>query len=644
MAGGRFESADGMERRQAADRHGIENNSIGTADKSFEHPKNSKHPVGMNYIAPAPIADPATLASRAAAERRSRHIAPDCNGLNFYEIDRSLRDLLTLYMDAPLLTHLTPRLHDLGKLAGGRLNELADLADKHPPQLRFRDKYGRDNEWIETHPAYDEIRNIAFGQFGMHAMTQRAGILGWPEIMPAVAKQAFFYLFAQAEFGVLCPVNLTDCTSDLLARYGSPELKARYLDRMLTQDMDELLYGAQFMTEKIGGSDAGAAELMAVRDGDQWRLYGEKWFCSNTDGDVAVLLARPQGAQAGGRGLGLFLMPRHLPDGTRNSYRIARLKDKLGSRSMPSGEIIFDGAVAWHLGQIDRGMKQMLEMVNYSRVSHLTRAAGMMRRCLNEALQVARHRNAFGHRVIEYPLMRRQLVKMMIKTEQSLSALMLASVMIARSDEHAAKVVRLLTPVCKYRASRDNIAVATAAMEARGGNGYIEDWPNARLVRDAHLGVIWDGTSSVNALDVIQRAVGKERAHRQLVAELGEKLAEARGIPGQFRTRASNVLAQAIDFAEDVADNPDNERFTRVAASALYHVATAVLMLNEGARLGEAGGDARRMLMARFVLEHRLSDQSKLSVKRDSWEEPTISLLLDEAPVSLDTASSLLSV
>lgn len=597
----------------------------------------------MNYMTPDPITDPASLARRAAAARRSQHVAPDCSGLNFYEIDRSLRDLLTLYMDEPLLAHLTPHLHDLGQLAGGRLNELADLADKHPPQLRYRDKYGRDNEWIEVHPSYDEIRTIAFGQFGMHAMTQRAGVLGWPETMPAIAKQAFFYLFSQAEFGVLCPVNLTDCTSDLLARYGSPELKARYLDRMLTLDMSNLLYGAQFMTEKIGGSDAGAAELMALRDGDQWRLHGEKWFCSNADGDIAVLLARPQGACAGGRGLGLFLMPRHLPDGTRNHYRIVRLKDKLGSRSMPSGEIIFDGAVAYPLGDLDRGMKQMLEMVNYSRVSHLTRAAGMMRRCLNEALQVARHRDAFGHRIIDYPLMRRQLLKMMIKTEQSLSALMLASIMMARTDEHATKVLRVLTPACKYRASRDNIAVATAAMEARGGNGYIEDWPNARLVRDAHLGVIWDGTSSVNALDVIQRAVGKERAHRRLGAELDERLSEARNIPGQFRTRVSAALAQAIEFAEEVADNPGNERFTRVAAGALYHIATAILMLNEGARLGETGGDARRLLMARFVLDHRLSDRPKTRIDRSDWEETAISLLLGDAPVPLDIAASLLN-
>ena len=608
----------------------------------------------MNTLSPiSPSSDAASsaahaaLARREAVAQRSRHIAPDCSGLNFWEIDRSLRDLLPLYMDAPLLDHLTPHLDALGALAGGRLNQLADLADKHPPVLHHRDRFGRDEEWIEVHPAYDEIRRLAFGRFGMHAMTNRAGVLGWPEKMPLLAKQAFFYLFSQAEFGVLCPVNLTDCTSDLLERYGSEALKARYLDGMRTQDMDALLYGAQFMTEKIGGSDAGAAELTAVRDGENWRLYGEKWFCSNTDGDIAVLLARPEGAREGSRGLGLFLMPRTLPDGTRNAYRIVRLKDKLGSKSMPSGEIVFDGAVAYQLGALDRGMKQMLEMVNPSRVSHLTRAAGMMRRCLNEAMQVARHRNAFGKRVIDHPLMRRQLVKMMIKTEQSLSALMLTTTMMARDDDPvAAKLVRILTPIGKYRASRDNIAVATAAMEARGGNGYIEDWPNARLVRDSHLGVIWDGTSSVNALDVIQRAVGKERAHLALGESLGACLAEARGLPGQFRTRLESTLAQAIRFAGEVADAPDKERFTRVAASALYHVTTAVLMANEGARLGAmsgpTGGDARRMLMARFVLEHRLSDRPKLAVDGGAWEEPAIAALLDDTPVPLERASALL--
>ena len=173
---------------------------------------------------------------------------------------------------------------------------------------------------------------------------------------------------------------------------------------MWSQDLTRLHRCAQFITEKAGGSDVGVAEWTAVRDGDHWRLWGEKWFCSSVDAELAVLLARPEGACDGGRGLGLFLMPKMLEDGTRNAYRITRLKDKLGSRGMASGEIVFEGAVAYQLGDVDRGLKQMLEMVNSSRVSHLARAAGMMRRCLNEAVMAARHRSAFGRAVIDHPL------------------------------------------------------------------------------------------------------------------------------------------------------------------------------------------------------------------------------------------------
>ena len=578
---------------------------------------------------------------RRAAARRSDYLARDCSGENFFAIDRGLQDLLTLYMPEETRTQITPHLARLGGVAGGRLNDLADLADKHTPVLHSRDKYGRDEEWLEVHPAYREIQDIAFRQFGLHAMTHRAGVLGLDKPHSALTKQVFHYLFAQAEFGVLCPVNLTDSSSELIRRYGTEEVKARFLEGMWSQDMDRLLKGAQFMTEKVGGSDAGAAELVAVPEGDHWRLYGEKWFCSNVDADVSVLLARPEGAVAGGKGLGLFVMPKTLDDGTRNAYRILRLKDKLGSKSMPSGEIVFEGALAWHLGDIDRGMKQMLEMVNSSRISHLARAAGMMRRCLNEALAASGHRRAFGRTVSDFPLMRRQLMKMMVLTEQSLSALMFAATLYGDESPAARKLLRITTPVVKYRACRDNVLIATAAMEARGGNGYIEDWPNARLVRDAHLGLIWEGTSSVNALDVIQRAVAKERAHEALRDDLADRLRKASGVPGQFRTRIEGAVAQAFQFAAEVAGSPDYERFSRVAAGGLYHALTAVLLLTEGLALGAAGRDSRRALLARFVLEHRLTERSKYSLG-GKWETEAEALLLDQAPVPLDRTIGLL--
>lgn len=591
----------------------------------------------------ASAASPRSSVSRAAIAERSAKLAPDCRGLNFFGIDHSLRSLLPLYMDGPLLAHLQPHLHELGELAGGRLAELSEAAERHPPVLHARDRAGRDEEWIEFHPAYRAMEEIAFGRFGMHAMMHRAGVLGWPEKLPPLSTYVFHYLFAQAEFGLLCPVNLTDSSSKLVDRYGSEELRRRYLDRAWSQDLGRLLRFAQFMTEKAGGSDAGAGDLMAVRDGEHWRLWGEKWFCSNPDADLAVLLARPEGAPAGGRGLGLFLMPKVLEDGTRNAYRIARLKDKLGSRTMASGEVVFEGALAYQLGAIDRGLKQMLDMVNSSRVSHLARATGMMRRCLNEAMQAARHRTAFKKPVIAHPLMQRQLLKLMLPTEQALSALFHAASVSGRDDPQARAVLRMLTPIYKYRACRDNVSVAMGAMEARGGNGYIEDWPNARLVRDAPLGLIWEGTSNIISLDAIQRAVAKERAHLALGEDLNERLGAAASLPGQFRTRLEAGVERAVGFAEEVASDPANERFCRVAANRLYQATTAVLLATEGARLGAAGGDTRRLLLARFVLEHRLHETDPTNLRALAWEDEAIPLLLEEAPVPLDAAAAIVN-
>ena len=177
-----------------------------------------------------------------------------------------------------------------------------------------------------------------------------------------------------------------DTSNFVILRYGSDELKRKLVPRLLSQDPAAMWKGTQFMTEKSGGSDVGALESEARQDNGEWRLYGEKWFCSHTDADLALVLARPQGAATGTRGLGLFAMPRRLEDGSRNRYRIVRLKDKLGTRSMASGEIRLEGAFAWQVGELRAGFKQMLDQVNLSRLSHGVRAAAMMRRCLNEAL------------------------------------------------------------------------------------------------------------------------------------------------------------------------------------------------------------------------------------------------------------------
>jgi hypothetical protein len=327
----------------------------------------------------------------------------------------------------------------------------------------------------------------------------------------------------------------------------------------------------------------------------------------------------------------LFLLPRVLEDGSRNAYRIIRLKDKLGTRSMASGEIIFEGAEAHLLGDAERGLKQMLDQVNLSRLSHGIRAAAMMRRCLNEALAVARGRSAFGRLLIEHPLMRRQLMKIMVPTEQALSMSAYSAHVMERAeagDGHAAKQLRILTPLLKYRTARDNIDVATGAMEVRGGNGYIEDWINARLVRDAHLGVLWEGTSNINALDVVTRAVAKERAHEALADALRAKLQETEGLPGQFKGELDGLISRAMVLADAVAKDGAKEPLARKASSALYNVTTASLLACEGAAEVARGGDNKRLLLARMVIAHRLGGGDPLSVDLPDWEADAVDALL----------------
>jgi alkylation response protein AidB-like acyl-CoA dehydrogenase len=567
-------------------------------------------------------------------------LAPDCRGLNFFRIDAGLRQLLPLYLDAPTLGRLEPHFDRLGALAGGRLDELAAIADKHPPVLHARDRHGRDEDWIEYHPAYREMETIAFGDFQFHAMSHRGGALGFDAPLPPVAKYAFQYLFVQSEFGLMCPISVTDTSIHLVAKYGSEELKALLLPRMLSADPARQWKGTQFITEKAGGSDVGAIETVARRERGQWRLYGEKWFCSHTDADVALLLARPEGAPAGTRGIALFALPRRLEDGRRNAYRIVRLKDKLGTRSMASGEIRLEGAVVYPVGDLASGFKQMLDQVNLSRLSHGVRAAAMMRRCLNEALAAARGRAAFGRRVIEHALMRRQLMKLMVPAEQALSMVLFTAAAMGRAQAGSAEaelLLRLLTPLVKFRACRDNIAVATGAMEARGGNGYIEEWVAARLVRDAHIGVLWEGTSNIIALDVIARAVGKAGAHRALAQRLSERLAQATDVPPEQRRRLGAALDRAMALAEAVARAPQSEHLARKAASALYNAVSAVLLAHEGV---QDARDARRLLLSRMVLEHRLAADDPLARSEAAWEGPAIDLLLTDAPVPLAHAQA----
>jgi acyl-CoA dehydrogenase len=565
-------------------------------------------------------------------------LAPDTTGMNFYRADPALADLLRIHLSDNLFRHIEPHLDRLGALAGGHLDDCGRLADRHVPVLHQRDKFGRDVQWIEYHPAYRELERTAFGEFGIHAMSIRKGILGWPDKYPVLAKHAFTFLFNQAEFGLGCPINVTDGCAKLLANFGSDALKAKYLDGLTETDMEKLTQGGQFMTEKEGGSDVGTLTTTAVREGDYFRLTGEKWFCSNADAKVVMLLARPEGAVGGTRGVGLFLMPRLLDDGSQNHYRIVRLKDKLGTRSMASGEIKLEGAIAYTVGRLDRGFVQMAEMVNSSRLSNGVKSTALMRRAYHDAMTVANNRVVFGSRIVDLPLGRRQLMKIMLATEQGLSMSFLTADALDRAEagsQDAAALLRILTPTLKFRATRDARKVCGDAMEMRGGIGYIEEFATARLLRDAHLGSIWEGTGNIVALDALKRAVGRHGAESALAADLHARLDDSAQVPQAWCDRLRGLTDRAITFARDVAARTENEAEARRAASLLYHVASAVALGWEAGRIHDRRGDARRLLLSRLVIDHRVTASDPFRLTENKAQDAIVSLLLGERAVGM---------
>jgi alkylation response protein AidB-like acyl-CoA dehydrogenase len=550
----------------------------------------------------------------AVARNASITAVPDSRGLNLYHADPYFAALAARYLPADLARHLAPHFARLGELAGGRLDELAGIADKNPPTLSVRARSGTDEVRVLKHPAYVELERTAYGEFGLAALSHRGGVLGWPEPMPSAAKYLLTYLFVQAEFGLCCPVSMTDSLARTLRKFGDPGLVEKVLPKIVTQDFDELHQGAMFMTEQGAGSDVSATETVAKLQADgTWLLTGDKWFCSNPDAGFAMVLARSEEAP-GLKGISLFLLPRDLPDGSHNRYRVLRLKDKLGTRSMASGEIRLEGAQAWLVGERGKGFKHMADMINNSRLSNGMRAAGLMRRALTEATFVAQNRLAFGKRLIDMPLMQRQLVKMTVWAEQARSVMLQTAQALSAADQGKGDpaLSRILTPLIKFRACRDARKVTGDGMEVRGGCGYIEEWSEPRLLRDAHLGSIWEGTSNIVALDVL-RAIRKEGSLPALQRHVEQLLAEGEPVDPALARLQDESLQRAYALAGHAAGQGRDD-LARQAASALYH-AVSMAALRWEAR---APALQTRSLIADQVLLHRLAPRDPCAIPENA--------------------------
>lgn len=565
---------------------------------------------------------------------------PDAWGQNSYLNDPSLGQLLSIYLPASLRRHLEPHLVEMGDLAGGELETLALEADRSPPTLLIRRRNGAEVQEIRKHPAYRRLEAYAYGQFGLAAMSHRGGVLDWPEPMPALVKYALTYLFVQAEFGLCCPLSMTDALTRTLRKFGDDALISRYLEALTSQDMAHNYQGAMFMTEQDAGSDVGAITTQARQENGTWRLYGDKWFCSNPDAALAMVLARPEGGNVGTRGLTLFLLPRHLDNGELNHYRIVRLKDKMGTRSMASGEIVLEGAEAYVVGEPGQGFKQMTDMINMSRLSNGVRSAGLMRRSLSEALFIARHRSAFGQSLVAMPLMQRQLGKMMVTAEQGRTLVFHTAECLRHADAgdaQALKLLRILTPMIKFRTTRDARKVAGDGMEVRGGCGYIEEWSDARVLRDAHLGSIWEGTSNIVALDVF-RAVKREQTLPVLAEYLSARLDEI-ALGDRERALFKTLLARAVAGVEALALENEHDADARRIASGLYHVTSAILLAWEA---HQVPGDKRRLALARLVVRHKLLPSPPLAPRSEAGD--ALTRLLEETPMSDEQVEALVAI
>ena len=281
------------------------------------------------------------------------NLMPDTDGINFFSADPDLSFLLRWHLSAEDYERAQTILTEMGAMASQKMDSLAEAANRQGPVLMQFDKKGQRVDEVVFHPAYHELERIAYQDFAIAACSHRDGALGWQGHVPQPVKFALGYLGMQAEAGVFCPIAMTDALARVLERYASEALKQRFLPPLTALTMDELKQGAMFLTEKQGGSDVGLTTTVAKPRSDtgdgfqpEWELWGDKWFCSNVSADIILTLARPEGAPAGTRGLGLFLVPKTLEDGTHNSYTINRLKDKLGTRSLATGEVTLNGAQA----------------------------------------------------------------------------------------------------------------------------------------------------------------------------------------------------------------------------------------------------------------------------------------------------------
>ncbi len=507
-------------------------------------------------------------------------------------------DTFDAYIE-PLLISREPRIRAYTrKLAEFRQWVLTDVdaqanyTDRYaPPALETYDRSGSVMNRIVSNPLYD----------AQHQEIYHRGAIGLPysEAAPHLLSFTMGFLLSQADISLQCPVTLTGAVAYVLGYHAKEELRNRYLHQVTRMDA-RTATGGTWATEQHGGSDVGATTTTAIPDGDRFALHGLKWFTSNANSGLAIATARPQGAEPGSAGLGLYLVPSHLEDGSSNHYVIRQLKDKLGTKGLPTGEIDLLGAEAIEIVGPPNGFKLMMAALEYSRVHNAVGAAGVQRRALREAIQWAKTRTAFGRALAEYPMVQDQLLQMRVRFEAGTLLAFEAALAFdaAIEDTEKGTWLRLVTALAKYLTAEDAIRASRATLELVGGNGYTSDYPIARIYRDAQVLTVWEGPANIQALELLRllapRYAGQVYYKRRLCGILDHLPEAVSSLRGALDSRLQGDI-HAIAFV--TADPARSQRYARMLLERLSHSLAFALMC-EAAALASANGNDRPLLTA----------------------------------------------
>ena len=516
---------------------------------------------------------------------------------NQYEDDRVLRSYLRRALPPEVLREVEPSLAEMGRLAGGDLYRL-QLADRlNEPRLTQWDAWGNRVDQIELTPLWREAARVA-AEHGVVAAAYEGRYAQFSRLHQA----ALAYLFTPSTDIYSCPLAMTDGAARTLLVAGSRALIERAVPRLTTRDPAKFWTSGQWMTEATGGSDVGLSETEARADDEGvWRLYGRKWFTSATTSEMALTLARPAGNPPGGQGLALFYVETRDERGRLRGIEINRLKDKLGTRKVPTAELTLAGTPALLVLGTTDGVRNITPMLNVTRLWNGISAASLMRRGLALALDYSRKRVAFGAPLSEKALHLDTLAGLQAEAEAAFHLAFRAAELLGRSeagegDDEEALLLRLITPLMKLVTGKQAVAVASEVLEAFGGAGYVEDTGLPVLLRDSQVLPIWEGTTNVLALDALRALAPDGRGLQVLKAEVGRCLEAVRD---DRLAGAGRAVRLALDHAEAWLSEAQKKGRAEVEAGArrfsltLGRALAAALLISHAQWSADHEGDAR---------------------------------------------------